>query len=88
MTTYVWADGIIQEEQADTVALNDGSGTDWLILQGTAVPIWRLLAKPRTAEAIAAELGSAYRGDAAEIRRDIEDVVARLLEKNLIREAP
>jgi hypothetical protein len=88
MTTYVWADGVIQEEQTDTVALNDGSGADWLILQGTAVPIWRLLAEPRSAEAIAAELGSAYEGDASEIRRDVETVVAQLLEKNLIREAP
>jgi Coenzyme PQQ synthesis protein D (PqqD) len=74
---------VVQEELDEALMVGDAAGDNWLVLRGTATEIWRLLEHPIGLDQIERTLADRYSGG-DRIREDVEDLLRRLDEKNLI----
>lgn len=79
------AEAIVQEDLGDSLVLGDASGEHWLVLEGTATDVWRLLDQPRTLEDLATKLQERYHGDRSRILEDTGSLLDRLSEKGFVR---
>lgn len=66
------------------VLLAHASKPEVLLLEGTAAAAWRLLDEPRTAAALAEELGRAFGARAADVRTTLDPFLADLVGRGLV----
>ncbi|TDC44694.1 PqqD family protein [Actinomadura sp. KC345] len=74
MTVYAPAGGVECNDLGEQMLLTTPSGK-YLVLEGTAVVLWRLIDGSRTLDDLAAACGREYEGDPAQIRRDLAEVL-------------
>ena len=79
-----WA---VTEAVAGETVLLDPVGDRYLRLNSSGAALWALLAEPRTAAELAADLAERFGLDAATAERDAEAFLQALRARELIREA-
>jgi hypothetical protein len=58
------------------------------VVDGSGAALWRALAEPRTTAEVAADLASSFGVEREVIARDIEPVLAALVEHDAVRRVP
>lgn len=76
---------ITAQDLGDRILLAPPQGA-YLVLEGTAVALWRLLDRPRSAAELADECAERYRGSLDDIRADITVTLRDWTERGLVRE--
>jgi Coenzyme PQQ synthesis protein D (PqqD) len=66
------------------VVLGPGDG-DPICLRGTGVALWEALGRPQSTEDLSARLASAFDAGRAEVRADVEPVIAQLAAAGVLR---
>jgi hypothetical protein len=83
-STFLWSDGVLQEDFGDQIVIGDASNSRWLILRGTAIDTWRLLDEPRSLADLLALLTQRYEGEPERIAADVRSLLDMLLERGLV----
>ncbi|TDD34675.1 PqqD family protein [Actinomadura sp. KC06] len=74
MTVYAHAGDVESNDLGEQILLTTPSGK-YLVLEGTAALLWRLIDGSRSLGDLAAACGAEYEGDAVQIREDLADVL-------------
>jgi hypothetical protein len=86
--TFVRSPDVVSAEHGNRTVLLDRRGEQYFALDAVGSAVWSLLARPATAEAIAAELAVRYDAPEQEIRRDVVEFLDRLVGDRLARRVP
>lgn len=71
-------DDVSWRRSLDSVVVQSAAADGPAVLQGTAAPVWDLLAEPATVEELVDALVEVYGGDRAVIAGDVEGLVERM----------
>jgi hypothetical protein len=76
-------DALVAEDLGQRIALKVQNAS-WLILDGTAATLWRVLQDPLDFDEVVSQLISHYDGDPDIIRRDTTETVMSWIEKGIL----
>lgn len=83
--SYRHADGLEALDLNDETVILHMESSNFFTLNETAAAIWAGLAEPATSEQVAAELASHFEGVSLDTaQRDVKEVIAQLIENQLI----
>ncbi|MBF6328296.1 PqqD family protein [Nocardia transvalensis] len=83
---YRPAPTVTAQDLGDRILLTPLGGA-YLVLEGTAATLWRLLDQPRSVDELADECARRYDGVPEQIRIDIADTMNEWSERGLVRTA-
>ena len=84
-SSFVRAADVPTAEFGDELAVMDLSSGAYIAFNRTAADIWKLLAEPKTLEALCAILVERYRINPEYCRRDVEALLGELGEMGVVR---
>jgi hypothetical protein len=83
-STYRRAAGVVWRRSQQTVLLLSVPGRDVLALNGAGGVLWQLLSEPASLEQLAGCLSEVYGADTNVIARDLEPVLAELVDRKVL----
>lgn len=84
---FTHAGDVESNDLGEQVLLTTPSG-GYLVLEGSAVLLWRLIDGARSLDDLVAACLEEYEGDAAQVRRDLADVLGDWAGRGLVASAP
>ena len=82
-SAYVHADGVSADDLGEQILLTTPAGA-YLVLEGTAAAVWRLLDRARSLDDLVDACAREYEGDRDQMRRDLDEVLREWAGRGLV----